>query len=136
MSNNPYAAYRSVEATTADPITLTTMLYEGAIKALRKSRLHWENENRQGFNDESNRAYLIIGELLATLDMSQGEISEGLAGIYVYCMKLITESALGDLAKLEEVEGHIAKICDAWKLATASLRAQGQGTSLRAGAAA
>ncbi len=136
MSNNPYAAYRSVEATTADPITLTTMLYEGAIKALRKSRLHWENNNRQGFNDESNRAYLIIGELLATLDMNQGEISEGLASLYVYCMKLITESSLGDLTKLQEVEQHIAKICDAWKVATASLRAQGQGANLRAGAAA
>lgn len=136
MSNNPYAAYRSVEATTADPITLTTMLYEGAIKALRKSRLHWESGNRQGFNDESNRAYLIIGELLATLDMSQGEISEGLAGLYAYCMRLITESSLGDLAKLQEVEQHIAKICEAWKTATAGLRAQGQATSLRAGAAA
>ncbi|HMO53055.1 MAG TPA: flagellar export chaperone FliS [Tepidiformaceae bacterium] len=136
MSNNPYTAYRTVEATTADPITLTTMLYEGAVKALRKSRLHWENGNKQGFNDETNRAYLIVGELLTTLDMSQGEISEGLAGVYAYCMRLITESALGDLAKLEEAEGHIAKIGDAWKLATAGLRANGRALGSRAEAAA
>ncbi len=136
MSNNPYAAYRTVEATTADPITLTTMLYEGAVKALRKSRLHWENENRQGFNDETNRAYLIVGELLATLDMSQGELAESLAGIYAYCMKLITESSLGDLAKLAEAEAHIAKIGDSWKLATAGLRGSGQAAGIRAEAAA
>lgn len=136
MSNNPYAAYRTVEATTADPITLTTMLYDGAGKALRKSRLHWENGNRQGFNDETNRAYLIIGELLATLDMSQGEIAEGLAGIYTYCMRLITESALGDLAKIQEVEGHIARIGDAWKTATAGLRAGNAASGIRAEAAA
>ncbi len=46
MSSNPYAAYRTVEATTADPVTLTTMLYDGAVKALKKARLHHENETR------------------------------------------------------------------------------------------
>ena len=123
MTSNPYAAYRTVETTTADPITLTTMLYDGCVKALRKAALHWENGNRTGFNDETNRAYLIIGELLSTLDMSQGEISENLAGIYGYCLRLIVESSMGDLAKIGEVEGHISKIAEAWKTATASLRA-------------
>ena len=123
MTSNPYAAYRTVETTTADPITLTTMLYDGCVKALRKSALHWENGNRTGFNDETNRAYLIIGELLSTLDMSQGEIAGNLAGIYSYCLRLIVESSVGDLEKLSEVERHIAKIGDAWKAATASLRA-------------
>ncbi|HML97962.1 MAG TPA: flagellar export chaperone FliS [Tepidiformaceae bacterium] len=123
MSSNPYAAYRTVETTTADPITLTTMLYEGAVKALKKARLHHENGNARGFNDETNRAYLIIGELRATLDMSQGEISESLAAIYGYCLRLIVESSLGDMAKLIEVERHIATIGDAWRLATAGLRA-------------
>lgn len=124
MTSNPYAAYRTVEAMTADPVTLTTMLFDGAVKALRKARLHWENGNRQGFNDETNRAYLIIGELRATLDMSQGEIAEHLAAIYSYCLRRIVEASLGDLEKLAEVERHIATIGDAWKTATANLRAQ------------
>ena len=51
-------------------------------------------------------------------------------------MKLITEASLGDLSKLQEVEHHISKIGEAWKTATANLRAQGQGANLRAGAAA
>lgn len=123
MSSNPYAAYRTVETTTADPITLTTMLYDGCVKALRKAALHWEGGNRTGFNDETNRAYLIIGELLSTLDMSQGEIAENLAGLYTYCLRLIAESSTGRLEKLAEVERHIATIGEAWKTATASLRA-------------
>ena len=94
MSNNPYAAYRTVEATTADPITLTSMLYDGCVKALKKACLHFENDNRNGFNDETNRAYLIIGELRATLDMSQGELASNLAGVYGYCMRLIVESSV------------------------------------------
>jgi flagellar protein FliS len=129
MTSNPYAAYRTVETMTADPVTLTTMLFDGAVKALRKARLHWENGNRQGFNDETNRAYLIIGELRATLDMSQGEIAENLAGIYAYCLRRIVEGSLGDLGKLEEAERHIARIGEAWKVATAQLRAQAAGAA-------
>ena len=123
MSNNPYATYRAVEATTADPITLTTMLYDGCVKALKKAALHLENGNRGGYNDETNRAYLIIGELLSTLDMSQGEISTNLSGVYGYCMRLIVESSLGDTEKLREVERHITTIGNAGKSATADLKA-------------
>lgn len=123
MSNNPYATYRAVEATTADPITLTTMLYDGCVKALKKAALHLEHGNRNGYNDETNRAYLIIGELLSTLDMSQGEISANLSGIYGYCMRLIVESSLGDIERLREVERHITTIGNAWKSATADLKA-------------
>ncbi len=136
MTSNPYAAYRTVEAMTADPVTLTTMLFDGAVKALRKARLHWENGNRQGFSDETNRAYLIIGELRATLDMSQGEIAENLAAIYAYCLRRIVEASLGDLEKLAEVERHIGTIGEAWKTATANLRAQARQAAPGAEAAA
>ena len=136
MSSNPYAAYRTVEATTADPVTLTTMLYDGAVKALKKARLHHENGNPRGINDETNRAYLIIGELRSTLDMSQGELSESLAAIYSYCLRLIVESSVGDMQKLIEVERHIATIGEAWRVATAELRAARASTRASAGAAA
>jgi flagellar protein FliS len=125
MSNNPYAAYQTVQATTADPVKLTTMLYDGGIKALRKARLHHESQNRKAFLDETNRAYLIIGELLATLDMEQGELPKNLAGLYAYCMRLIVESSNGDMTKLEEVERHLNKIATAWKAATATFRTGG-----------
>ncbi len=134
MTSNPYATYRNVEATTADPVTLTTMLYDGCVKALKKAVIHLESGNRNGFNDETNRAYLIIGELASTLDMSQGEIATGLAGIYGYCMRLIVESSLGDAAKLREVERHISTIATAWKTATAELKAER--APVRAGAEA
>jgi len=122
MSSNPYATYRSVEATTADPITLTTMLFDGGSKALKKAVIHFESGNRNGFNDETNRAYLIIGELLSTLDMSQGELSSNLAGIYGYCLRLIVESSIGDMDKLREVDRHLTTIASAWKTATADLK--------------
>lgn len=134
MTANPYAAYRTVETTTADPITLTTMLYDGCVKALKKACLHFENGNRNGFNDETNRAYLIIGELRSTLDMSQGEIASNLAGIYGYCMRLIVESSVGDLDRLRQVETHVTTISNAWKSATTDLKASR--APVRAGAEA
>lgn len=122
MTSNPYAAYRTVETTTADPVTLTGMLFDGCVKALKKACMHFENGNRSGFNDETNRAYLIIGELRSTLDMSQGEIASGLAGIYGYCLRLIVESATTGPEKLHEVERHISAIAAAWKSATTDLK--------------
>lgn len=122
MSNAPYSAYRVTATTTADPITLTTMLFDGGVKAIKKARMQGESGNRQAFLREVERAYLIIGELLATLDLTQGELPQRLSGIYAYCMRCITESTLGDLSKLDEAETHITRIGNAWKQATAALR--------------
>ncbi len=122
MSTNAYDAYKTVTTITADPITLTTMLFEGGVKAIRKAKLHHEAKNRQGFIKETERAYLIVGELLATLDMEQGELPRQLSGLYTYCMRCIVESSLGDMAKLEEAEMHLSRVGDAWRQATAELR--------------
>lgn len=123
MSTNPYAAYSTVGTTTADPITLTTMLFDGAIKAIRRAKLHFEAQNRDGFLHETNRAYLIVGELLATLDMDQGELPKQMSVVYAYCLRLLTEATIGDTAKLDEVAAHISKIGASWKQATASIKA-------------
>jgi flagellar protein FliS len=124
MSTKAFDAYQTVPTTTADPITLTTMLFDGGVKAIKRARLHFENQNRAGFVKETERAYLIVGELLATLDMEQGELPRALSGIYAYCMRCIVESTLGDMSKLDEAERHISQIAEAWKTSTADYRAE------------
>src|SRR5690242_7635398 len=103
-------------------MTLTTMLYDGAITAVRKARLALGEGRREVYTRESGRAYDILGELFATLDMDLGPLPEQLGGIYAYCMRLLVESALGDTGKLDEVERHISRIAAAWKAATEQLR--------------
>ncbi|MBI5948351.1 MAG: flagellar export chaperone FliS [Chloroflexi bacterium] len=125
MSRNPYDAYHTVRTTTADPISITTMLFDGCLKAIRKARLFEADGNRKSFLDETDRAQLIVGELLCTLDMEQGEIPKHLSAIYSYCLRCLIEATLGDMPKLDEVEKHIARIADAWKIATAELKAKG-----------
>jgi flagellar protein FliS len=130
-----YNAYKTAEITTADPVTLTTMLFDGAIKAMKKARIFHESGNREGFLEQADRAHLIVGELLATLDMEQGDLPKTLSGLYAYCMRAIVESTLGDLSKLDDAELHITRIAAAWKQATASLREAVEGQAFTGAAA-
>lgn len=125
MTTEGYNAYRTVGTTTADPVTLTTMLYDGALKALRRARMFAQQGETQRFFDETGRAHLIVGELLATLDMEQGgEIARTLSALYVYCMRCIIEARADNTAMLDEAERHITRITEAWKKATDELRTQ------------
>lgn len=122
MSRNAYSNYTDTAVLSADGITLTTMLYDAALKAIKKSRLHHESGNREGYVKELERIHLILGELLATLDMTQGEIPERLSGIYTYCMRLTVQASISGPGGLAEVEMLVGNIATAWKQATAALK--------------
>lgn len=136
MSKNAYANYADTSVLSADGITLTTMLYDASLKAIKKARLHHESGNRDGYVRELERIHLILGELLATLDMSQGEIPERLSGIYTYCMKLTVQATVKGPSELAEVEMLIGNIATAWKTATAALKGTAPGARNLADAAA
>jgi flagellar protein FliS len=118
MAIDGYSAYKQIDVTTASPATLTTMLFDGALKAIKKARLLHENGNRQGFVTQTLKASDIVGQLYVSLDMSQGELPRQLGDIYSYCLRLLGEATLDDVAKLDEVEMHIGRIANAWKEVT------------------
>lgn len=122
MSNDFHNAYATTSVLSSDPVTLVTMLFDGAVKAMKKAQIYHETGNRKGFLDETNRAQLIVGELLSSLDMEQGEIPAQLSGIYAYCIRCLIESSIDGPALVAEAEKHISRVSDAWKLATAALR--------------
>jgi len=119
----PVDTYRAQAIETADPATLVTLLYEGALKAIRRAALHYEAGRFTDCHDATGRAVLILGELMASLDMEQGPISERLSALYAYCMRRLAE-ATGDevSAATAEVERHLVRVAEAWKKATAELR--------------
>ena len=129
-------AYKTSTITTADPLTLVSLLYDGALKAVRKARLHHENGNRDGFYAETERTSLILGELLTALDMEQGDIPRQLSGIYTYCMARLAECTFDQPSNLDEVERHISRIARSWKTVVAGLRSGEAGTSTAEGARA
>ena len=126
MSKEAVAAYRSSNVTTADPVTLVVMLFEGALKAVRKARIHHEAGDLEKYANEVERATLIIGELLTALDTEQGEIPKTLSGIYSYSMSCLVLAMGGAVEKLDEVESNIGKIAQAWTQAARSLAEAGE----------
>ncbi len=118
MVPNPYAKYKQMQVeSTADPVRLIVLLYDGAIKALRVSKEHIKNGNFEGKAKELMRAHDIIFELLSSLDHERGgEIAKNLAALYTYLLKRIMEVNVSlDFAVIDEVIAHMDNLNSSWR---------------------
>jgi flagellar protein FliS len=121
---NPYAspqAYRESSVLTATPEQLVVMLYDGAGRFLRQAEAAYGEGALEHAHDRLGRGEAIIDELLATLDMDQGQVAERLQAIYVYCKRCLSESRKErDVAKIRLVVRLMAELRDAWAQVAAS----------------
>lgn len=120
----PYAqapqAYRANSILTASPQQLVVMLYDGAHRFLVQAAAALRAGDQDAARERLGRAEAIVDELVATLDMSQGEVAERLAGIYLYCRRLLAEAHVAqDPAPIEQVDGLLAELREAWAQAAA-----------------
>jgi len=115
---NPYAspqAYRESSVLTASPEQLVVMLYDGAGRFLRQAEAALGEGAVEHAHDRLNRGEAIIDELLATLDMDQGQIAERLQAIYIYCKRCLIEARLErDASKVRLVVRLLTELRDAW----------------------
>ena len=116
---NPYAspqAYRESSVLTASPEQLVVMLYDGVGRFLRQAEhLLREGGSYEQAHERMNRGEAIIDELLATLDMDQGQIAERLQAIYVYCKRCLVDArADRDPDKVALVIRLLGELRDAW----------------------
>jgi flagellar protein FliS len=115
---NPYAspqAYRESSVLTASPEQLVVMLYDGAGRFLRQAEAAYGEGALEHAHDRLNRGEAIIDELMATLDMDQGQVAERLQAIYVYCKRCLTESRRErDAAKIRLVIRLMGELREAW----------------------
>lgn len=108
-------AYRESSVLTASPQQLVVMLYDGANRFLLQAAAAMTAGDPGAVHDRLRRAEAIVEELHATLDMDQGEVAERLAGIYVFCRKLLNEARVERSAeKVEQVRGLLAELRGAW----------------------
>ena len=111
----PTRAYRESAIMTASPARLVVMLYDGARRFLTQGAQAMRARDIARANERLKRAEAIIQELLATLDMSQGEVSERLSAIYNFCRRLLTEARLEqDADKIDQVIELLAELREAW----------------------
>jgi flagellar protein FliS len=116
---NPYAAqtqaYRSNSVMTATPEQLVVMLYDGAVRFLRQAEVAMGEQAWVHAGERLSRGEAIIDELLATLNMDAGEISNRLEGIYVFCKRCLIEARLERApAKIAHVIRLMSDLREAW----------------------
>lgn len=97
-------------------VKLVEMLYEGILrfnaqakKALKdgdiEKRVYW-----------TNRSIAIITELIVTLDMSQGDVSGYLVGLYSYQIQLLSEAGHEkNPQKIDECSNVFRTLLEAWR---------------------
>jgi flagellar secretion chaperone FliS len=123
-------AYRESAILTAPPERLVVMLYDGARRFLRQAAAAMREHDVPTAHDRLRRAEAILDHLLATLDMSQGEVAERLEAIYVFCRRLLAEGRMKqDPAVPEKVSELLGELRDAWAQITQAPQA---GASLEA----
>jgi flagellar protein FliS len=108
-------AYRESAVLTAPPERLVVMLYDGARRFLFQAATAMRDGDVPTAHARLRRAEQIVEHLLATLDMSQGEIAEKLEAIYVFCLQLLAEGRMRqDPAPLEKVGELLGELREAW----------------------
>jgi flagellar protein FliS len=109
------AAYQQQSIMTAPPERLVVMLYDGAMRFFFQAAAALREDARTTAFERLDRGEAIVDHLLATLDMSAGEIAERLEGIYVFCKRLLMEARIElDADKVDLVRGYLGELREAW----------------------
>ena len=102
----------------ASPHQLIVLLFDGAMSALVRARLFMEQGEIVAKGEALSKAINIIDNgLKAGLDNEQGgEIATNLSSLYDYMVRRLLQANLhNDSQAIEEVEGLLSDIADAWK---------------------
>jgi flagellar secretion chaperone FliS len=118
---NVYGQYRQVQVSTASPGKLILMLYQGAIKALKKSIELIDRKEYGDKGDQLIKAQDIIMELNLALDMKTGDIAQSLNQLYLYAYrKLVVANLEVDKEAITEVIDMLENLYGAWEVAVQS----------------
>jgi len=97
---------------------LVSMLFDGALSALVRARLFLQDGNIEGKGLSLSKAINIIenGLKQGLVEGSGDERTDNLVGLYAYMVRRLLQANLrNDVEAIEEVEGLLRNIADAWK---------------------
>jgi flagellar protein FliS len=107
--------YRESAVLTATPEQLVVMLYDGANRFLTQSAIAMRDGRAGLAGEKLRRAEAIIDELLATLDLSVGEVAERLQALYLFFKEHLSIARLKqDAGKVDEVARLMRELRGAW----------------------
>ena len=114
--NNAHNIYAQNNVGIESPAKLIEMLYEGVLRFNAQAKKAIKDKNIEKRVYWMNRSVAIITELIATLDMKQGDISQYLEGLYNYQIQLISEAGNeNDFTKLDECSNVFKVLLAAWR---------------------
>jgi flagellar secretion chaperone FliS len=119
VTNLAYNTYAQNNVGIESPEKLIQMMYEGILRFNMQAKRSINNGDIERRTYWINRANAVLTELINVLDYSQGDIAHYLAGLYTYQFRLLIEANIhNDATKLDEVNGVIKGLLDAWKEST------------------
>ena len=93
MLNNPYEDSLEIRVLSATPLGLVTLLYEGAIAAVRAARGHLSNSEIRARSRAVTKAVKILIELDNSLNHdADREMCARLSGLYAYMRQTLLEA--------------------------------------------
>lgn len=132
-TNNAISAYQRIGVETgidaADPHKLILMLFEGALEAMAKARLHIQrNEIAEKGKMISKTIMIIDHGLKASLDLNVGgDLAVKLQSLYDYMThRLLLANLQNNIDIINEVSNLLTELYDAWKAIESSNKPQVQ----------
>jgi flagellar protein FliS len=117
-------AYRQTAVTTASREQLLIMLYEGAIKQLKRASECCQSKDLAGKGVAVGKAHDIINELSNSLDFKVGgEIAKNLEQLYAFMVEQIIQGNLNnDPTKFDAARKLLENLLEGWKGAIQQLK--------------
>ena len=111
--------YKKASVTTATPGQILIMLYEAAIRNVKKASLCIEKGDMAGKGEAIAKAHDIINELNTTLDHSVGwEASKDLEALYNFMVNQLLRANLENSKQhLDEIVGLLDNLLQGWRVA-------------------
>lgn len=98
------------------PAKLISMMYEGVLRFNAQAKKAIKDKDVEKKVYWTNRSIAVVTELIEVLDMSQGQVSEYLQGLYTYEIKLLQLASIdNDTEKLDEISGVFKGLLEAWR---------------------
>jgi len=119
---DPARTYLRNRILNASPMELVIILYEGGITALKKAKERAAAKDRARMCEQVIRAQDMVRELRNALDMSRGEIAEGLHRLYTFMVqRLIKANLEKDVKCIDEVLAMLTDLKNTWLQAVSTL---------------
>lgn len=119
-------AYRQTAVTTATKEQVLIMLYEGAIKHLKRAMAACESKDMAAKGVAVGKAHDIVNELINSLDFQiGGDVARNLESLYNFIVEQLMKGNLeNDVTKFEQSIKILENLLDAWRVAVAKVQAE------------